>query len=418
MRGSLIVARFTAIEMFKKKSFKITLIILLLAIVIGFNIPNIINLVKGKNTNNPAENKETKDVILIMDQDDIYQGMLNSLNNMELGYIFEINKEVKDNETIKELLKDDKIKVAINITKEKDSIKLDYITESIGLSERILIDEKIFTDLYKVVKLSEFGLTEEEIISINKPFIFDIIELGEGQSGNILIIAMGLCMILFFAIYYCAYQVSSSITVEKTSKIIDTLITSTSPKSIVIGKTLGIGFVGLVEVLLVMITGFISYKLFFPTDILTGHVDISGITLGFALVSIIFFILGYTLYAFIYALTGSLVSKPEDVQQSGGLIAIVVLIGFYLAYFSMMNPASNLNRLATLLPISSPFSVPSRYITGAINSFDLILSIIILIISIAGVAYIAIKIYSSAILNYGTKFNIKTMIEMFKQKNN
>lgn len=417
MRNSLIVARFTALEMFKKKSFRITLIILLLAIVIGFNIPNISNLIKGEEDVSTVD-LENKDVILIMDQNNIYEGMLESLNHMELGYVFEIAKEVKDNNALKELLVTNKIKGAINITTEKENIKLDYITESVGLSERILIDEMIFTDLYKVVKLSQYGLTEKEIIEINKPLVFDVIELGDGQSGGILVLAMALCMVLFFAIYYCAYQVSSSITVEKTSKIIDTLITSTSPKSIVIGKTLGIGFVGLVEMLIIMITGFISYKLFFPAEILSGHIDLSGITIGFALVSITYFTLGYTLYAFIYALCGSLVSKPEDVQQSGGLIAIIVLIGFYLAYFSMMNPASSLNNLATLLPISSPFSVPSRYITGAINAFDLILSISILLISIAGVAYITIKIYSSAILNYGTKFNIKTMIEMFKQKNN
>ncbi|MDD2238958.1 MAG: ABC transporter permease [Bacilli bacterium] len=412
MKDSIIVAKFTATEMFKKKSFKITLAILLLSVIVGFNIPNIINLI---NNNNNVENKDT---ILVMDQEDIYKGMLNSLNQMELGYIFEITNEVKENDELRELLETNKISAAINITSEKDNIKLDYITEAMGLSGNILMDEMIFTDLYKYVKLSEYGLNEEDIMNINKPLIFGVIELGDAQSGEILVLSMGLCMILFFAIYYCAYQVSASITVEKTSKIIDTLITSTTPKSIIIGKTLGIGFVGLVEVLAIIITGFLSYKLFFPAEILTGHIDLSGVTIGFALVSIIYFLLGYTLYAFIYALCGSLVSKPEDVQQSGGLVAIVVLLGFYLAYFSMMNPASSLNKLATYLPISAPFSVPSRYITGAVSTLDISISIIILLLSIVAFAYISIKIYSSAIINYGTKFNLKTMIEMFKQNNN
>ena len=94
-------------------------------------------------------------------------------------------------------------------------------------------------------------------------------------------------MILFFAIYYCAYQVASSITVEKTSKLMDTLITSVSPKSIVVGKTLGIGFVGLVQVLAVIITAFVSYQMFFPKELIVGTIDLSSVTLGFALVSII-----------------------------------------------------------------------------------------------------------------------------------
>ena len=336
---------------------------------------------------------------------------------MELGLNFNITKEIKTNKEIKTLIENKTIKAAINISNDNGIIKHDYITESIGLTGNILIDANIFTELYKVVKLSEHGLSEEDIIKINTPTSFDITTIGEAQSGNILALAMFLCIILFFVIYFFAYQVSTSITVEKTSKIIDTLITSTSPKSIVVGKTLGIGFIGLCEMLILVITALASYKLFLPKDILIGHIDLSGITFSFILISFTYFILGYILYAFIYALTGSLVSKPEDAQQAGSLISIVTLIGFYLAYFSMMNPGSSLNNLATLLPISSPFSVPSRYIIGGISTNYLIISLIILIITIIFVAYASIKIYSSAILNYGTKFNFKTLVEMFKQDN-
>ncbi|NLL02329.1 MAG: ABC transporter permease [Mollicutes bacterium] len=410
MKDALIVARFTAIEAVKKKSFKITLAIILLGIIIAFNIPNIIKLFKDNDSNK-------NDTILVIDQKDIYKGLLENLNSMELGYKFEITKDSKTSNEIKDLLEKDEIEAAIDITEETDGIKLNYLTESIGFGS-VLVDESIFTELYKVVKLGELGLSEKDIAYVNAPLLFEITELGEGGSINLLGVAMGLCMVLFFAIFYCANQVSASITQEKTSKIIDTLITSVSPRSIVVGKTLGIGLVGLMEVVAVITTAFVSYKLFFPKDILTGIIDLSNVTFGFVLISIIYFILGYTLYAFIYALCGSLISKPEDLGQASGLISIVALIGFYLAYFSMMNPASSLNKLASLLPISSPFSVPARFITRAISIEILLISIIILILSIALIAYCAIKIYSSAILNYGTKVDLKTMIEMFKQKDN
>lgn len=413
MKDTLIVAKFTAIEMMKKKAFKITMAILLIGIIIGFNIPNIVNLFKKDSPD--IGGIDSGEVILVMDEDDIYKGSLESLNQMHLGYLFEITSEVKTNEELKNLLEEKKIEAAIKVSLKESEVKLDYYTESIGLTGYTLVDSSIFSDLYKNVKLSEYGLTEEEIIEVNTPLSFEVIELHDGKSGAILTIAMFLCMILFFAIYYCAYQVASSITVEKTSKLMDTLITSVSPKSIVVGKTLGIGFVGLVQVLAVIITAFVSYQMFFPKELIVGTIDLSSVTLGFALVSIIYFILGYTFYAFIYALTGSLVSKPEDVQQAGGLISIVVLIGFYLAYFSMLNPASGFNNVASLIPLSSAFSVPARYMTGAVGYGELLLSISILIVSIVIVAYISIKIYSNAILNYGTKFNIKTMIEMFKR---
>ncbi len=91
------------------------------------------------------------------------------------------------------------------------------------------------------------------------------------------------------------------------------------------------------------------------------------------------------------------------------------MIGFYLAYFSMMNPSSNINKLAALLPISSPFCMPFRIMMGASSKEEILLSIGILLITIILVAHIAIKIYKNAIINYG-KSNIKDILKMYKQK--
>ena len=89
---------------------------------------------------------------------------------------------------------------------------------------------------------------------------------------------MLLSMVLFFAIYFCAYQVSSSITVEKTSKIVETLVTSTSPRSIILGKTIGIGLVGLGQVLLFTTVALISAYSFLDPEILNALLDTSALT--------------------------------------------------------------------------------------------------------------------------------------------
>ena len=120
----------------------------------------------------------------------------------------------------------------------------------------------------------------------------------------------------------------------------------------------------------------------------------------------------------LYALTGSTVSKPEDIQSANTPVAIISVIGFYLAYFTMMNPASNLNVIASLVPISSPFCMPLRIMMGLANVTDVLLSIAILIVTSAIIAKVAIKIYSNAILNYGTKMTFKDMIRIYKDKKN
>ena len=142
----------------------------------------------------------------------------------------------------------------------------------------------------------------------------------------------------------------------------------------------------------------------------------SKITPYLGIITIIYFIFGYFEYALLYALTGSTVSKPEDIQSANGPVAILSIIGFYLSYFTMMNPESELNIFASMLPISSPFCMPFRIMMGLAKPTDVIISIVILLITGIIIAKIAIKIYSNAILNYGTKMSFYDIVKMYKEK--
>ena len=240
---------------------------------------------------------------------------------------------------------------------------------------------------------------------------------SEAAQGNVFVIML-MSLVLFYAIYFCAYQVSSSITTEKTSKIMETLVTSTSPRTIILGKTLGIGLVGLLQLVLIVGTAVLSAKSSLDPELINSVLDMSNITAALGAITIIYFILGYFEYSFLYALTGSTVSKPEDIQSSNTPVALVAVVGFYLSYFTMMNPTSDLNVFASLFPISSPFCMPFRVMMGLASMTDVLMSIAILIITILVIAKVAIKIYSSAILNYGTKMNLKDIFKIYKDKNN
>lgn len=229
---------------------------------------------------------------------------------------------------------------------------------------------------------------------------------------------MVMSIVLFYAIYFCAYQVSSSITTEKTSKIMETLVTSTSPRTIVLGKTIGIGLVGLFQMILIVATALISAKSCLDEELLNSVLDMSNVTVYLGVITMVYFILGYFAYALLYALTGSTVSKPEDIQSANTPVALLAVIGFYLSYFTMMNPTSGLNVFASLFPISSPFCMPFRIMMGLASGADVLISIAILLVTILVIAQIAIKIYSSAILNYGTKMSLKDIVNIYKDKQN
>ena len=407
MKDLFTVTKFTMKDMLQRKSFIITTIIFLIMIVIGFNIPNFMKMLNKDSDVNKIE---------IIDSGNVFEGTLESLKKLDTGYEIQILNE--DYEKIKEKIKNEEIDSAIIVEKQDENIKIRYIVKSAtmmsGVPENII---STLNTLYTNIQINKLGLTEEQLKSITPNFEFALEQTDEEASGNVYAMML-LSLVLFYAIYFCAYQVSSSITTEKTSKIIETLVTSTSPKTIVLGKTLGIGIVGLLQMILLVGTALISAKIFLEPGILDSIIDVSKITPYLGIITIIYFIFGYFEYALLYALTGSTVSKPEDIQSANGPVAILAVIGFYLSYFTMMNPASELNIFASIFPISSPFCMPFRIMMGLAKPTDVIISIVILLITGIIIAKIAIKIYSNAILNYGTKMSFNDIVKMYKEKNN
>ena len=414
MKDLKTVIAFSIKDMVKRKSFIISTLIILVLIVIGINIPNILKAITGDNENAG----ETK--ILIVDSTNLFEGTLPSLNYMELGYNVQVANNEVSFDDIKNRIENNDINEAVIIEQKDDgTYKLRYIVEN--MTQMASVPEDLMNainTLYTNLQISKLGLTEEQMASLSPNFEFTIEQTEEQEvSGNLFVIMM-LSIVLFYAIYFCAYQVSSSITTEKTSKIMETLVTSTSPRTIVLGKTIGIGIVGLIQICVIVGVALISAKAFLDPELLNSVLDMSMMTPYLAIMTIVYFILGYFAYALLYALTGSTVSKPEDIQSANTPVAILAVVGFYLSYFTMMNPTSELNQFAAIFPISSPFCMPFRIMMGIASTSEIILSIAVLVITILIIAQVAIKIYSNAILNYGTKMTFKDIVKVYRDKNN
>ena len=414
MRDLKTVIAFTIKDMAKRKSFIISTFIILVLIVIGINIPNIMKAITGDNENAG----ETK--ILIVDSTNLFEGTLQSINQMDLGYNVQVANNEVSFDDIKGRIENKDIDQAMIIEQKEDgTYKLRYIVEN--MTQVAMVTEDLMNTintLYTNLQISKLGLTQEQMASLSPNFEFTIEQTEEQEvSGNLFVIML-LSIVLFYAIYFCAYQVSSSITTEKTSKIMETLVTSTSPRTIVLGKTIGIGIVGLIQICLIVGVAFISAKVFLDPELLNTVLDMSMMTPYLGIMTIVYFILGYFAYALLYALTGSTVSKPEDIQSANTPVAILAVIGFYLSYFTMMNPTSELNQFAAIFPISSPFCMPFRIMMGIASTSEIILSIVVLVVTILIIAKVAIKIYSNAILNYGTKMTFRDIVKVYKDKNN
>lgn len=401
------VTKFTMRDMLGRKSFRISTIIVLVVIVLGFNVPNIISSFAGD---------DFDDKILISDPQDVFEGKLGVLNDADLDYKFEIAPQ--NFEEIKVALENGDISSAIMVEKNDDQVNFTYVVDNIATADttapQILTD--MLGSLYTNIKIQNLGLTEKELASVTPTFNTEFKQTDDQNIGGNIMVTMLMSVVLFFAIYFCAYQVSTSITIEKTSKIMETLVTSTSPRTIILGKTIGIGTVGLMQILLFAVTAVVSAKLFLAPELLEALFDLLSFTPLLVVITLAYFILGYFAYALLYALTGSTVSKPEDVQSANTPVAIVTMVGFYLAYFTLTDPTSGLNVFAALLPISSPFCMPLRVMMGLASGWEVVASIAILLVFCFVIAKIAIKIYSSAILNYGTRMTLRDIIKSYREK--
>ena len=401
------VTKFTMRDMLGRKSFRISTIIVLVVIVLGFNVPNIISSFAGD---------DFDDKILISDPQGVFEGELGVLNDADLDYKFEIAPQ--NFEEIKVALENGDISSAIMVEKNDNQVNFTYVVDNIATTDtttpQILTD--MLGSLYTNIKIQNLGLTEKELASVTPTFNTEFKQTDDQNIGGNIMVTMLMSVVLFFAIYFCAYQVSTSITIEKTSKIMETLVTSTSPRTIILGKTIGIGTVGLMQILLFAVTAVVSAKLFLAPELLEALFDLSSFTPLLVVITLAYFILGYFAYALLYALTGSTVSKPEDVQSANTPVAIVTMVGFYLAYFTLTDPTSGLNVFAALLPISSPFCMPLRVMMGLASGWEVVASIAILLVFCFVIAKIAIKIYSSAILNYGTRMTLRDIIKSYREK--
>ena len=410
MKDLFTVAIFTMKDLLKRKSFIISNIIIWIIIIVLFNVPNILNKIKGD------EGTSSNTKLLIVDNNNAFEGTLEVLKQNELGYDIEVSYDELNFDNVKEKIDNGDIDEAILVKSENGNINLQYIVKNLLYVEQVPQEiVSALSSVYTNLQISKLNLTTTQLESITPNFNFEMQQTEEQEVQGNNFVMMLLSIVLFYAIYFCAYQVSTSITTEKTSKIIETLVTSTTPRTIVLGKTVGIGIVGLIQIGAMILIALISNSLFLEEGLLDKIISVDNLTPFLLIITLVYFLLGYFAYALMYALTGSTVGKPEDVQSANGPVAILAVIGFYLAYFTMMNPTSDLNVFASIFPLSSAFCMPFRIMMGIATTKEIILSIIVLILTIIIIAKVSIKIYSNAILNYGSKISFKDIFKIYKQ---
>lgn len=414
MRGIFNVFWFTFREQVRKKSFIISTIVIYFLAVAAICVPLIINAVKSPV--HQSSSSKSSGTVYVIDSEGVIPNNMNEMNSSLGGYKFVISQPSEKASLISSV-KDsgDKSLIVLSLKNGSPSFEL-YVKNTMDGPDGDKISRAV-KKVYSENLLKQGGVSQALISKTTTDVSYTSTTLGRGTVSGA-IASYFVIFILFFAIYMYGYWVAMSIASEKTSRVMEVLITSTKPSRIIIGKSIGMGLLGLSQLLGLIIVCAVTYFTAYPKnfEIAGTAINLSCFSPFAVLMMILYFIFGFSLYAMIYAVCGATVSKAEDIKQAMTPVSLIAVISFYFAYTTTLMPDGAAARAASLVPFSSPFAMPSRILTASVPALDILLSLGLLAVTTALMCYISIKLYSSAVLHYGKRLKISELVHMSKSK--
>ncbi len=395
----------------KSKPFLITTVIVCLGILIMSNFSSIMDRI------NPGGNERT---IAVVDQTGKYFNLLSQQS-----------KAIDKNLTLKKVAAENN-----QLKKDVSNGKLDgYLLLSTGSNQlpkaifkaKTIADSDVATKLMaslQTIKSREaaesLNLNPNQLASLTSPVQFEKVSLqANAKSEEELNQARGLVYVLLFFIYFSVIFYSSiiatEVATEKSSRVMEILISSVSPVQQMFSKILGIALVGLTQMSLYLVVGYFSIK--HNLDQMSGgFFDFFGFgstapaTLVYA---IVFFLLGYLLFATLAALLGSLVSRTEDVQQMIMPMTLLIVIGFSISMFGLGNPNSVVITITSFIPFFTPMVMFLRIGMLDIPIWQAMISIFEMIITIILLGIFGGRVYRGGVLMYGKSHSLKDIKRAF-----
>ncbi len=277
----------------------------------------------------------------------------------------------------------------------------------------------VLQEVYRVGAMVQNGLTPEQAGKIMSVQIESGTEtLGKNQMQNffytyIMIFALYMVILLY------GQMVATNVATEKSSRAMEVLVTSAKPISMMFGKVLASCIAGFTQLVLVFGTAILLYNV--NKESLSNPLiaSIFDIPVELFIYLIVFFVLGFLIYAFLYGAIGSTASKLEDINTSVMPITFLFIIAFVVVMFSMSSGAidNTAMRVCSYIPFTSPMAMFTRICMSTVAWYEIFASIAILVASTVGIGVFSAKIYRVGVLLYGTPPKLGTILKtVFKKQ--
>lgn len=294
--------------------------------------------------------------------------------------------------------------------------------------------EGIGADRVEVIRVGVFAVAVLDWIAANRttggtafqlPSLDAVAAAGPTAGGQPLsgaefasrrIVGIVFVILIFITIVIYGMWVAAGVVAEKSSRVMELLISSASPRQLVLGKVVGIGLAGLTQYAAVLLPALVALVVEdrVATAILGPASSIApslaALSPPLVLAYTLFFVMGFVLYALVYAAAGSLVSRPEDLQVLALPLSLVAIGGYLIAVMALSGGGSGLIRFASFVPFWSPFVMLTRLTVGHVEPWEVVVSFGLLAATIGLTLVVAIRVYSAGVLLYGQRPGLRSIV--------
>jgi ABC-2 type transport system permease protein len=296
---------------------------------------------------------------------------------------------------------------------------------SIGVARTAAILRQSANSLAIADRLGRLGIAPADQATLFAPSTFSLDAADPTRAGRTptdeatsYALGFGMTILIFMMVILYGNWVAMSVVEEKSSRVMEVILNAATPFQLMTGKVLGVGAVALVQYLVILAVGAAAILLQGPiANALLGESGGSvglppGLTPGLLILLAVYGVLGFLLYAVLYAAAGSLVSRQEDVNQAVMPMTLVSTGGYLVAVYAatgLLDIRGSWLAVISQIPFFSPFMMLSRVAAGEIAAWEVLLSLVLLVLAIGAALWLAARIYAAGVLLYGQRPGVKAV---------
>jgi ABC-2 type transport system permease protein len=411
MKQFLKILKFELLGYLKNKIFVGITIFLSVAIAVVAFLPNLLSVLK---TDEPIA-QENKPVLLVQANNEQIAGFVG-------GYFTQAfeNYQVQVFDGTKEELQEQVRTGQAECAFAMESLqKYTYFVNNLSMYDvNVGVANEVLKEAYRAMAMMQGGLTEEETSAILSAQIEgETMALGKNQAENFLYTYL-MIMALYMVILLYGQMVATNVATEKSSRAMELLITSAKPTAMMFGKVLASCLAGFLQLVAVFGTAILCYNLNKANLANPLIASLFGIPMDLFIYMIVFFILGFLIYAFMFGAIGSTASKLEDINTSVMPLTFLFIIAFIVVVFSMSGGSvDNLAmKICSYIPFTSPMAMFTRIAMSTVGWYEIFISIFVLVLSTVGIGFLSARIYRVGVLLYGVPPKFSTLMKTVFQK--